>query len=145
MKEHPASAAERFMRGVYCGDLSLVSELASEDILLSYPVFETMYGSPSIQGRRAVEDFVKTFSSRWAEAELTVHETITDGKKVVLVWSFRARNVGPMPKGGPATNQVHGWGGISFFRFDDSGKIEAEIGEESTPGPIGRVQPGQLP
>jgi hypothetical protein len=71
------------MRGVYSGGPSVASESANEDVLLSYPVFETMFGSPSIQGMDAVTDFVITFSSRWAEAELTVHETITEGKKVV--------------------------------------------------------------
>lgn len=92
-----------------------------------------MTGSASIQGMRSATDFVKTNSSRWAEAELTVHETTIDGKKVVLVWSFQARNVGPIPGRGPATNEVHGWGGISLFRFDDSGKTKAEKGEERRP------------
>ena len=31
------------------------------------------------------------------------------------------------------------WGGISFFRFDEDRNIEQELGEESEPGPFGRL------
>jgi hypothetical protein len=37
------------------------------------------------------------------------------------------------------TNEEHSWGGITLYRFDEEGKIVAEIGEESAPGPLERV------
>jgi hypothetical protein len=62
---------------------------------------------------------------------------------VVLLWSFRARNVDSGPQGGPPTNEEHVWGGITLIRFDGSGKIVAEIGEESAPGPLERLAVGR--
>lgn len=53
---------------------------------------------------------------------------------MVLVWSFSARDT--EAEAGEAGSA---WGGISLFRFDAEGKITAEIGEESSPGPMGRL------
>ena len=61
---------------------------------------------------------------------------------MVLMWSFRARDAGLGLQGNPPTYQEHRWGGITLFHFDESGRIEAEIGEESTPGPVGRLAKG---
>ena len=34
----------------------------------------------------------------------------------------------------------YSWGGITLFHFNESGKIIAEIGEESSPGPFERLE-----
>jgi hypothetical protein len=34
----------------------------------------------------------------------------------------------------------YSWGGITLFYFNDSDEIRAEIGEESSPGPIERLE-----
>ena len=138
MTERKASA-ERFFRGVYGCDPPAVDDLAADDIVVSYPNFETIFGMSAIRGREAVKKFANGFCQRWADAQITIHEAIGDGKTVVLLWSFRGRNVGSRPDGPPATNQEHSWGGITLFRFDKDGKIVAEIGEESDPGPVHRV------
>lgn len=131
--------AERFFRGVYACDPTVVDDLASDDIVLSYPIFEKLFDVSAIRGRKAVKDFATGFCERWEDARVTVHEAVAEGDLVVLVWSFRARNVGSARPDVEPTNKEHSWGGITLYRFDEDGKIAAEIGEESAPGPLGRV------
>jgi hypothetical protein len=131
--------AERFFRGVYGCDLTVLDDLASDDFLVSYPIFESLLGKPTIVGREAVKEFTAAFCQRWAEPEVTIHEVLADGETVLLLWSYRARNVAEGLTGQPPTNREHRWGGITLYRFDGDGKIVAEVGEESDPGPAQRV------
>ena len=132
--------AERFFRGVYGGDPAVVKELAGDDIVLSYPVFENIVGEPFIAGREDVSAFVVGFGKRWAESQITVHESIAQDQAVVLVWSFSGRFVGDEGPGRPPVDSVQSWGGFSLFRFEERGLIVLEVGEESTPGPMGRLK-----
>jgi len=137
--------AENFFRGVYgCGPTA-VDELAADDVVLSYPIFAELYNTSAFRGREAVRGFAERFCSRWKDAQFTFHESLADEDNVVLVWSFRARFAGGESVGGPVPGEEQAWGGISLFRFDSSGKIVAEIGEESAPGPIARVAAGRSP
>lgn len=134
--------AERFFRGVYgCGPAA-VDELAGEGIVLSYPIFAELYNTSAFRGRPAVREFAERFCRRWKDARFTFHERVADGPNVVLVWSFSARFVGNGTPGGPAPGAEQAWGGISLFQFDSAGKIVAEIGEESVPGPMARLSAG---
>ncbi len=134
--------AERFFQGVYGCDPSVVDDLAGDDIVVSYPIFEKLFNAPAIRGREAVNNFATGFCSRWADAQITFHEAVAEGDRVVLVWSFRARDIGSAQQDVPPTNEEHSWGGITLFRFDGAGKIVAEIGEESEPGPVERLEAG---
>ncbi len=138
MTEDLKALAERFFRGVYTGNSSVVDDLAGDEIAITYPVFARIFNTSTIRGRKAVKDFVTHFSSRWADGRITIHEVIGEGPSVVLLWSFQAKNIGSLQPGEPPSQQRHSWGGITLFRFDDSGKIIAEIGEESAPGPAER-------
>lgn len=131
--------AETFFRGVFGGDPSVVDELSAEDVVVTYPVFADLFDTAVIRGRREVREFAKGFAQRWVDAEITIHESLAEADIVVLVWSFRARNVGSARTDGAPTGQVHSWGGITLYRFDDTGRIVAEIGEESSPGPFRRA------
>lgn len=132
-----AAAAERFFRGVYGGDPSVVDQLAADDIVVSYPIFKELFGSFKIEGRDNVRDFAVGFNKRWADTEILVHESLVDGNRVVLLWSFKGRMVtGDDPV---STEAYRSWGGISFFRFNGEGRIVLETGEESEPGPIERL------
>lgn len=130
---------ERFFRGLWGCDPAVIDELAAADIVVSYPIFQNLYQTPAIRGREAAKELSTNFCKTWAEAEFTIHEAVAEDDRVVLLWSFRARNVGPTQPGQPPTYREHGWGGMTFFRFDESNKIVAEIGEESEPGPFGRL------
>jgi hypothetical protein len=133
--------AERFFRGVYGGDSSVVDELASDRILISYPIFEKIFKKNAIRGRDEVKAFATGFGSRWSDAKVSIHESLVDDDKVVLIWTFQAKRVGP-EQPDQASSKTQSWGGISFFRFDHAGKIVEEIGEESEPGPFGRLATG---
>ncbi len=134
-----SAVAEQYFRGVYCGNPAVVAELAAEDIVISYPIFAKLFNKPTLRGKEAAWKFAEDFSNNWLDAELTVHEVVAVPNKVVLVWSYSARQIGSQIEGVEPTNQVHSWGGITLFCFNQEGKIEAEIGEESEPGPMARL------
>lgn len=131
--------ASDFLRGVYGGDTAVVDNYAAPDIVLSYPVFEKIFGAPQLQGRDAVKKFIKGFSKRWVDATVTVRKTLIDGDSVVLIWEFRARRADVIISDEVSSDGVSAWGGITYYRFDADGRIVEEIGEESTPGPAARV------
>jgi hypothetical protein len=138
-EENNKDAAEKFIRGVYGGNTSIVSELAAEDIVLSYPIFQTLFNSPVIAGKEAVTKFIERFSTKWKDPEITIEEVIAEENTVVLVWSFRAHDafLDPGSQSGPGPEKS--WGGITVYHFDKAGKIKTEFGEESEPGPFGRL------
>jgi predicted SnoaL-like aldol condensation-catalyzing enzyme len=125
--------AERYLRGLYGGDPSVVNELASEDIISSYPIFEQLFGTPTIRGREAMVAFSVRFAKRWGNQHFEIFESLQDSNKVVLVWVFEAQ------RNDQETDDRQQWGGITFFRFNRSGQITEEIGEESSPGPVARL------
>jgi hypothetical protein len=132
-------SAETFFRGIYGGDPSVVSELGVHDIALSYPIFQTLFNSPVVIGHDAVTNFVERFSTKWKDTEITIEEAIAEDNTVVLVWSFRARDAFFDPSGGSSSDPVKSWGGITVYHFNQEGKITSEFGEESEPGPTGRL------
>lgn len=134
-----AAVAERFFRGLYTCDTTVVDSLAARDVAVSYPIFETVYGKPAIRGREEVRAFVTRFCRRWTDAVVVINESVAQDDRVVFLWSFRARNIGPGPGGQTPDSAEHSWGGISLFRFDSAGRVLAEVGEESTPGPAARL------
>lgn len=129
------ATAQRLFRAVYgCTGESLDS-LAAPDIRMSYPIFAERLGSDVLEGRGAVERFSAGFCQRWLNPEVTVHDVVSDSSRVVLVWSFVATPAGD----DDSEKSPVGWGGISVFEVDEVGRIVAEYGEESTPGPFARL------
>lgn len=131
--------AQEWFRGIYGSDPDVVDRLAAEDVYVTYPIFNALFKTPVVRGKQAVKELAVGFAKRWKETEIEYHETIIQGDQVVLLWSFRGRNVGSAREGVEPTNEIHSWGGITLIRFNADGKIVAEIGEESEPGPIGRL------
>jgi len=134
------AAAQQYFRGVYGCDSSVVDRLCADDIAVSYPVFQKLFNTPVLRGRDAVRHFASGFCSRWTDATVTFHDVIADSNNVVLVWSFQGRNVGSSRSDVPPSGQLERWGGITLIRFNEAGRIEAEVGEESEPGPFERMQ-----
>jgi ketosteroid isomerase-like protein len=134
------AVAERYFTAIYRCQLSVIDELAGKDIVISYPIFQTLYHTPAIRGREAVKRFASNFCSKWADAQFTIDEAVEEGDRVAIVWSFQARNVGEIRPGVQPDNQLHTWGGISFLRFNSAGQVVEEIGEESDPGPAARLK-----
>lgn len=129
-----ADTAEAFLGAVYGCAPERIGDLARSDVSISYPIFESLYGTPAIRGREAVQEFSGSFCRRWGDGRLVVDERIVEGDRVVLVWSFSATRRDAEDLAGARSS----WGGISVFRFDDEGRILEEFGEESTPGPVAR-------
>lgn len=71
-----ASTAERFFRGVYGCDGSELSEIASPEVRMSYPIFTERFGAPTLEGLAAVKDFATSFCQRWSDPRITVDEAI---------------------------------------------------------------------
>jgi ketosteroid isomerase-like protein len=132
--------AERYFTAIYKCQLSVIDELAGRDIVISYPIFQTLYQTPAIRGRQAVKRFASSFCSKWADAQFTIDEAVEEGNRVAIVWSFQARNVGAIRPAAQPDNQLHTWGGISLLRFNSAGQVVEEIGEESDPGPAARLK-----
>ena len=139
LKSERIATAEEYLRGIYGGDPSVVDRLTSDDIVLSYPIIQSVAGTSSLRGRDAVRGLAERFSKKWKDPQLEIHETVFEGNRLVLLWSFRARSLEKTSPGQAAADSEYSWGGITLIRFDDEGKITAEIGEESDPGPYERV------
>ena len=133
-----AATAERFFTALYGGEPDVVRALAGEDVVLSYPAFEGALGTPVVRGREEVVRFARRFAQRWSDPSLVVHEVVADEDSVVLLWSFRGRQVDPDGGGAPSGEELS-WGGISLLRFDAQGRVVVEVGEESAPGPVARL------
>ncbi len=140
-KQHKDLAVQ-FFRDVYGGESSKTDSMISDDIVVSYPIFEQIYGKKAIRGRKAFQNFTKHFAETWKDARITIHDTIAEGNQVVVLWSFSGRKVNAGPQLDSTSGQQQNWGGITLYRFNESGKITAEIGEESFPGPFERWASG---
>jgi len=133
------STAEGFFRGVYGCDPALIDRNAADGVEVSYPIFESLFETPVIRGREAVKQFSEGFCSRWIDPEITVHEAVVQADRVVLLWECSATPA-PAATGDARPGPRESWGGISFIRLDSAGKVIVEVGEESSPGPIARMQ-----
>lgn len=129
-----ADVAERYLRGVYGCQPTVVTELASPDVVVTYPIFQQLFGKAAFRGRDEVVAFANHFCKKWSAGTFVMHQTVSDGQNVVIMWGFSARRADD-PNAGARTS----WGGITLLRFNSAGQITAEIGEESTPGPFARL------
>ena len=138
--EQHIDMAEQLFRSIYGGDPSLIDNLVSDDIVSSYPIFEQLFGTKAIRGRESLKNFAIGFGERWNDAHVTFHEGIAQKNSVVLVWSFTALRMKTTKDSSFVEGQKSSWGGITLFHFNEEGKITAEIGEESSPGPFERIK-----
>lgn len=137
--EDQKTAAKRYFQGVYSGNTSVVDELASEGIAMSYPIFQTLFNKQVLIGKDAVKTFTERFGVKWKHPRITIHETIEGHNTVVLVWSFQAIDTFHDSASANDIDAEHRWGGISVIKFNSNGRIVSEFGEESEPGPIARI------
>ena len=135
------AAAEGFFRGVFGCDPNAIDAYGSEDVVVSYPIFQALYGTSKIEGREAVKEFAANFCRKWGDPRITVEQSVEEEDRVVLVWSFSAVD-GAAAATAPNAAPRESWGGISAFRMDEQGKVTEEVGEESAPGPVARLRSG---
>ena len=139
-----ARNAESFFRGVFECDARAIRANGARDVSVSYPSFENLLGRPTVRGLEEVQDLSSRFCQRWMNPSITIHESVSNAGRVVLVWSLQAgdRSDGRESAMGDIIHPVGSWGGISYFRINRSGRVMSEIGEESTPGPMARILRG---
>jgi len=133
------TAAERFFRGVYGGNPSVVNEMAAADIIATYPIFQKIFGRSTIRGIEAYRRHAVDFNSHWTDARIEIHRAIAEDKSVVLIWSYGARRADSSDGISGSQSGDCFWGGITLFQFDKTGRVVAEVGEESEPGPFCRL------
>jgi len=140
-EQKPELLAKQLFYSVYGDNQSDIDSLISDDIVASYPIFKRLYGTMAIRGREAYKRHVLNFNQEWTDGQITINEAIVEDKSVVLVWTFRAVSKNTAQDSSIVAGKEYNWGGITLFHFNDSGKINLETGEESSPGPIERLEP----
>jgi steroid delta-isomerase-like uncharacterized protein len=119
--------AERFAQVWGRGSLSLIDELASPDVVVSYPVFPE-----TVHGPEAFKEVIRGIRAGLPDVELEVHETIAQGDKVAIRWTMQGTHKGTF-SGVPPTGKRIALNGITIYRLA-GGKVVEERGEEDALG-----------
>jgi steroid delta-isomerase-like uncharacterized protein len=124
-----ATTARRFIEEVLnTGDWSHAGEILTDDVVMHHP------SAPEpIRGRDAVQGFLGMFRTGMPDLTLGVDGVAGGGEHVAVRWHAHGTHSEEM-FGIPPTNRGIDIHGISFFRFDDSGKIVEDWVEENTLG-----------
>ena len=122
--EENKAAVRRFSLVWATTDLTLLDELASPDITVSFPVLPR-----PIQGIAAFKAMLTKLRSAFVDGTIEIQDQIAEGDKVVLRWRFSATHEGEFPLGIRPTHKRLTWTGISIYRVVD-GKVVEERGEE---------------
>ena len=94
---------------------------------MSYPLFPE-----TVHGPEAFKEVIRGIRSAMPDVECEVHETITQGDKVVGRWTMRGTQTGEL-NGIPPTGKQVMLSGITIYRLAD-GKVVEEFGEENALG-----------
>jgi steroid delta-isomerase-like uncharacterized protein len=123
--EQNVAIAHRFAQVWSPGNLHLLDELASPEIVVSYP----MPPEP-MRGPEAFKAFLTELFVGLPDAVVAVNDTVSEGDKVACRWTMQATHEGPL-FGFPATGKrIQIWG-FTFYRIAD-GRIIEETGIGNT-------------
>jgi steroid delta-isomerase-like uncharacterized protein len=125
--EENKAIAHRFGQVWSSGNLHLIDELASPDIVVSYPV-----PPEPIRGAEAFKAFLTQFFTGLPDSMVTVDDIIAEGDQVACRWTMRATHEGPL-FGFPATGRQVQISGFTFYRIT-GGKVVEESGAGNTIG-----------
>jgi steroid delta-isomerase-like uncharacterized protein len=109
------------------GSLDLIDELASPDIIVSYPLLPA-----PVHGAAAFKEVIRGIRSAMPDVACEVHETIAQGNSVAGRWTMRGTQTGEL-NGIPPTGRRVTLTGITIYRIVD-GKVVEEFGEENALG-----------
>jgi steroid delta-isomerase-like uncharacterized protein len=119
--------ARRFSQIWGGGDLHIVDELASSEMVLYYPFFPE-----PIKGIIAFKEILTRFRATFGDGDMQITDVIAEGDRVVLRWRFSATHQGEF-LGIPPSGKRLTWTGITVNRIVN-GKIAEEEGEEDMAG-----------
>jgi steroid delta-isomerase-like uncharacterized protein len=105
------------------GDMSIVDELASPQLRVSYPLMP----APT-EGIAAFKEVLKMVHRAFPDLEIEIDEPIAEGDRVAARWTMRGTHEGDM-MGLPPTGKRVVWSGITIYRIKN-GKVVDEMGEE---------------
>jgi steroid delta-isomerase-like uncharacterized protein len=112
--------------------LEIIDELASPDLMVSYPLML----APA-HGSAAFKDFIRGLRVGVPDVELEVHEAIAEGDKVASSWTMRGTHSGEL-NGIPPTGKTVVLKGMSISRLVN-GKVVEEYGQEDALGFLQRL------
>jgi steroid delta-isomerase-like uncharacterized protein len=105
------------------GNVAIVDELGTPDVLVSYPL------TGELRGHDRVKQVISQFRAAFPDAFFSVvGDLIAEGDHVVARWQGQATQQGAFGAI-PVTGKSATWMGISIFRLAH-GKVMEEIGEE---------------
>jgi steroid delta-isomerase-like uncharacterized protein len=130
--EDNRAIACRFGEVWAAGGLHIVDELASPDIIVSYPA----YPQP-IRGAEAFKTFLAEFFVGLPDVTVTIDDTLAEGDKVAVRWTIRGTHKGTL-LGFPATGRPVQISGITFYRIT-GGKVVEETGIGNTLGLLQQI------
>ncbi len=131
--------AMQYFKSVYVEDSGQLEKLISDNIVVTYPVFQEIFNKVGFSGKEEVIQFANHFKQKWYERSVKFRDVITEENKVVLIWTCTGKQVAENPTNTDDA-QKQTWGGITVIYFNDSGKINAEFGLENDTGPFELLQ-----
>jgi len=125
--EENIAIARRFAQVWAAGGLHIVDELASPEILVSYPL-----PPEPLRGAEAFKAFLTEWIGGLPDASVTVDDMVAEGDKVACRWTMRGTQEGPL-FGFPPTGRSVQFSGFTFYRIA-GGKVVEESGIGNTLG-----------
>ena len=106
------------------GNLDLADELIAPDYI------DSVSGSSSAVGPNGFKDAVNGVRDAFPDFAITINDMISEGDKVVLVWTFIGTHKGELMGFAP-TDKLIEFDGIYIYRFKD-GKLVERSGKRDT-------------
>lgn len=117
MSEQNKAQIRRVIEQAYSrGDLSVVDEVAANDLIIHAP-------SQDIHGRAGAKQFVTMFRAAFPDLQFTVEDQIAEGDMVVTRWTAEGTHRGQF-QGIPATGRKIRFMGTDIDRMADGRVVE---------------------
>ncbi len=117
--------ATRHLREVWNrGNVQAVEQTCTPDL-----VFHDSVGPPIVD-RDAYKEYVASVRSAFPDLDITIHDLITNGRKVVVRWNFIGTHIGEIRGIAPTGRQVS-FSGMTIFYISEGRIKEAWISWDS--------------
>jgi steroid delta-isomerase-like uncharacterized protein len=110
------NAALQFYDVYHTKDVNLLDRLLA-------PEYIGQVNGREIKGAEAAKQFITAFLSAFPDVQYTIHDTVTDGDKVVTRWTATATHAGDFAGIAPTQKRIQMFG-ITIFHIVD-GRIAA--------------------
>ena len=104
----PRAVVDALVSAVLARDANRAAALYAEDVVLTDPVFE------DVVGREAAREAFEAFFSAWEIHDLEIVDTLVEGDRIVVRWSWTALHTGEY-LGVPATGKEFSTWNVIIF------------------------------